>query len=353
MDRSYCVSCVGVIEFGQDKIAEVALNIVLIRREARKMEREDFAEYRKKVYELYFQRRYNEALEIAEKAYAQFEDKISETSYWLACFNSVLHKEDKAIEILTTSLDDGVWWSPRMLEGEKDLDPLRNREEFKRIMKRCREIFEGKQRESRPERLVFYPDKLDPGEKHRLLVALHRGGDNAEEFCKYWKHVLKRGYILLVPQSSQLYGPDAYCWSDWGKARDEVLKHIIEMKEKHSLIEGGIVVAGASQGASLGMIDLVLEDTPLDLEKFIAVIPPIDDVSLFIPLLENGVRKGVKGYILAGEKDNFTKNTRDLCSEMEKAGLPYRLTVVKGLGHDFPSDFDVYLDEALDYMEAK
>jgi len=38
---------------------------------------------------------------------------------------------------------------------------------------------------------------------------------------------------------------------------------------------------------------------------------------------------------------------------MEKAGLPYRLTVVKGLGHDFPSDFDVYLDEALDYMEAK
>ena len=334
-------------------MAGVALNIILIRREVRKMEHEDLAEYRNKVYELYFQGRYSEALEIAEKAYAQFKDKISETSYWLACLNSVLHKEDKAIEILTNSLDDDVWWSPKTLEGEKDLDPLRNREEFIRIMGRCRKIFEEKQRESRPERLVFYPDKFDPEEKYPLLVALHRGGDNAEEFCKYWQHVLKRGYILLVPQSSQLYGPNAYCWSDWEKARDEVMKHIIEMKEKHNVIEGGIVVAGASQGASLGIVDLVLEDTALNLSRFIAVVPPIDDVLFFIPLLKNGIRKGAKGYILAGEKDNFIKNTEDLCSEMEKAGLPYKLTVVKGLGHGFPSDFDVYLDEALDYLEAK
>jgi hypothetical protein len=99
--------------------------------------------------------------------------------------------------------------------------------------------------------------------------------------------------------------------------------------------------------------DLVLEDTPLNLKRFIAIVPAIDDVSFFIPLLKNGVRKGVKGYILAGEKDNFTKNTKDLCSEMEKVGLLYKLTVVEGLGHDFPSNFNVYLDEALDYMEAK
>jgi ribosomal protein L29 len=62
-------------------MAGVALNIILIKREVRKMEHEDLAEYRNKVYELYFQGRYSEALEIAEKAYAQFRDKISETSY--------------------------------------------------------------------------------------------------------------------------------------------------------------------------------------------------------------------------------------------------------------------------------
>jgi len=34
-------------------------------------------------------------------------------------------------------------------------------------------------------------------------------GDDAQEFSTHWQHVLTRGYILLVPQSSQLYGPDA------------------------------------------------------------------------------------------------------------------------------------------------
>lgn len=82
-----------------------------------------------------------------------------------------------------------------------------------------------------------------------------------------------------------------------------------------------------------------LKTNPLNLKRFIAIVPAIDDVSFFIPLLKNGVRKGVKGYILAGKKDNFTKNTKDLCSEMEKVGLLYKLTVVEGLGHDFPSNF--------------
>ena len=82
-----------------------------------------------------------------------------------------------------------------------------------------------------------------------------------------------------------------------------------------------------------------LKTNPLNLKRFIAIVPAIDDVSFFIPLLKNGVIKGVKGYILAGEKDNFTKNTKDLCSEMEKVGFLYKLTVVEGLGHDFPSNF--------------
>jgi hypothetical protein len=70
------------------------------------MEREDFIECRTRLYDLYLQGRYSEALETAEKAYANFRDKISQTSCWLACLNSVLHREGAAIEILKTSLDN-------------------------------------------------------------------------------------------------------------------------------------------------------------------------------------------------------------------------------------------------------
>jgi predicted esterase len=314
---------------------------------------QDFMEFRNKVYNLYLEGKYSEALEIAEKAYARFKDEISKTSYWLACLNSVLRKEDKAIEILTNSLNNGVWWSPKLLEGERDLDPVRNREEFKEILKKCSSIFREKQKESKPERLVFYPDKFDRETKYPLFVALHWKGGNAEEFSKYWKFVLKRGYILLVPQSSQLNGTNAYCWDDWEKAKKEVISHIIEIKERHNLIEDSIIIAGASQGASIGIINFALENTSPNIKRFIAVIPSIVDVSFLIPLLKNGIQKGVKGYIIAGEKDNFTKSIKDLYSEMEKAGLQCKLTIVTGLGHDFPPNFDIYLDEALDYVKVK
>jgi len=37
---------------------------------------------------------------------------------------------------------------------------------------------------------------------------------------------------------------------------------------------------------------------------------------------------------------------------MTKAGIHCKLEVVPGLGHDFPPNFDNYIDEALNYLEA-
>jgi predicted esterase len=312
----------------------------------------DFVEFRKKVFNLYREGNYSKALEIAEEAHAKFIDRVSETSYWLACLNSVLHNGDKAIEILKSSLNAGIFWSPKGLEKEKDFESIRERKEFRELLEKFSQIYEEMQKSSKPEKLVFYPDNFDNKKKYSLFVALHEMGGNAEEFSTHWKHVLKRGYILLVPQSSQLFGTKRYCWDDWGKGKKEVLGHIMEIKEKHSLIEDDIIIAGASQGASFGFIDLVLGGTPLNFRKFILVIPPVDDLSFYVPLLESGARKGVKGYIIAGGKDIFIDSTKKLHSEMEKAGLQCKLTVIPGMGHEFPSSFDNYLDEALEYLKG-
>jgi predicted esterase len=71
-----------------------------------------------------------------------------------------------------------------------------------------------------------------------------------------------------------------------------VLQHILQVRENHNILEDDIVIAGASQGASLGIIDLVLGDAPLNLTRFIAIISPVDHLSFFVPLLKNGVQKG-------------------------------------------------------------
>jgi hypothetical protein len=48
----------------------------------------------------------------------------------------------------------------------------------------------------------------------------------------------------------------------------------------------------------------------------------------------------------------FAKNTKTLCLEMQKAGFPYKLALAGGVGHEFPPNFDVYLDEALGDVET-
>jgi len=314
---------------------------------------QDLGEFRKTVYKLYLEGKYTEALETAEEASTRFRDEISETSFWIACLDCVLHKENEALQILESSLSAGTWWSPKQLEMEKDLNPLKDRQEFKEILEECCHRFEEEQKESRPERLVFCPENLDEKKKRPLFVALHMKGGNAEETSRHWMHVVKTGHVLLVPQSSQLFGPKEYCWDDWNTSKKEVLGHINEIKGSYSIDEDSIVVAGASQGASVGIIDLVLGDTSLNLRKCIAVVPSVDDLSFYTPLLEGAASRRVRAYVLSGEKDHFLENTKKLYQEMTKVGIHCKLEVVRGLGHDFPPNFDDYIDEALNYLEAK
>ena len=314
---------------------------------------QDLGEFRKTVYKLYLEGKYTEALETAEEASTRFRDEISETSFWIACLDCVLHKENEALRVLESSLSAGTWWSPKQLEMEKDLNPLKDRQEFKEILATCHQRFEEKQEQSRPKRLVFSPENLEEKTKHPLFVALHVKGGNAEEASKHWKHVVERGYTLLVPQSSQLFAPNRYCWDDWNTSKNEVLSHIGEMRGSYNIDEDGVVVAGASQGASVAIIDLIFGDTSLKLKKCIAVFPAVDDLSSYTPLLERGAKKGVSVYMLSGEKDYFLENIKKLYQEMIKAEIHCKVEIVPGLGHDFPPNFDDYIDEALDYLEAK
>ena len=312
---------------------------------------ESFSDYSKRLFQLYYEGKYSEALEVAEEAHKKFRNKVSKTSYWLACLYALSGSKEKAIEVLRNSLDTGIFWSPKVLQSESDFDHIRDREEFKDIADRCSLIYYEMQKNAKPERLIFYPDNFNAKEKYPLLVALHWKGGNAQEFCEYWKSVLKRGFILLVPQSSQLYSSDEYCWDDFEKGKSEVIEHIADVKETHNIIEDNIIIAGASQGAALCLTNFVFSDTPFNFRKFIAVIPPIANVKFYAFFIESGVNRGAKGVIIAGEKDRYFQNTKALYKEMEKVNLHCKFVSIPDVSHSFPDNFDTYLSEAIDYLE--
>jgi hypothetical protein len=58
-------------------------------------EKSNFLTLRNKLFALYYEKKYKEALKVAEIAYENYKDKVTETTFWLACFNSLLKKKIK------------------------------------------------------------------------------------------------------------------------------------------------------------------------------------------------------------------------------------------------------------------
>ena len=314
-------------------------------------EKSNFLTLRNKLFALYYEKKYKEALKVAEIAYENYKDKIIETTFWLACFNSLLKKKDKTIKILNNALDNGIWWSPQLMISESDFDFIKKYKEFKEILERCRVFFEKAQSKAKPKCLLFHPEDFNSKKENKLFIAIHFRGSNAEEFEEYFKKsVLKRGYMLAVPQSSQIFTLNKFCWDNREIAKKEISNHYNEINNKYRLDEKETIIAGASQGGGLSL-ELALGENELHIKKFISIIPGIVDVSSYIPLLKSGVSKNIKGFIITGEKDFYFQKVKELYEEAQKLKLQCKFVSIKGMGHNIPENFEDYLNEALDFLK--
>ncbi len=83
---------------------------------------------------------------------------------------------------------------------------------------------------------------------------------------------------------------------------------------------------------------------------FIVVVPAIRDVSEFGVYLKAASDRGVRGYMVVGDKDRFFKASCDLHDAMQSHGLPCVLDVHQGMGHRFPPGFGDGLRRALEFV---
>lgn len=145
----------------------------------------DFSSLRRKVLELYRLGLYREALDLALQARGHFPTKESDIAFWIACLLSRLGETEKALSTLAEALDQGHWWGERLLLHDPDLEPLRDRPEFARILAVSKQRQEKAQAKAEP-LLVVRPPKGGRGAKG-LVITLHWYMGTAEEFAKYWE----------------------------------------------------------------------------------------------------------------------------------------------------------------------
>src|SRR5205814_1015368 len=79
-----------------------------------------------------------------------------------------------------------------------------------------------------------------------LLIALHGNGANARVTLPGWRPVVAAGWLLAVPQSSQIGAYDAYLWDDQATALRELADHYATLTAQQAVDHERVVVAGFS-----------------------------------------------------------------------------------------------------------
>lgn len=71
-----------------------------------------FSQLQQKVFALYEQKRFEDALKLAGEAISVFPHKAARLTYWQACFFCLLNQPEQALETLQNGLNQGLRWGP-------------------------------------------------------------------------------------------------------------------------------------------------------------------------------------------------------------------------------------------------
>jgi predicted esterase len=301
--------------------------------------------YFEELMKVYAERDFHAGLCMVLEAQRQCPDEGVRTRFWQACMHSLLGDRTEAAAALRAGIREGVWWSPRQLDGERDFDAVRETAEFIEIRAECQKRFLEKQEKSEPGFMTIEPETgIDPD---KCLLAIHHKGGTARDFASHWEPLAEEGgWTLVIPQSSQVLDSRGYCWDDVELGKKEIVKCIESLDSQYGIKRGKLLIAGASQGGRLAFEIAHEIGAP-----FLCVIPS------FPKGYEGSVRgrkgSGVPGVFMLGERDGANERSRPVIDAHLAGGAWARVRIMKGVGHHLPPDFAAPIAEVLEEIRTR
>jgi len=292
--------------------------------------------------------RYAEAQARAAAAQPFYPEEQAILYQFRAAMAARLNDPAQALALLRAALDAGYWYAPVFWETS-DFASLRSLDEFQRLRARSDQRRAAAHAGARPELFVHLPEQAR--EPLPVLLTLHGNLHNGTQELPHWAGMLARGWLVAAAQSSQVAGADRYVWTDRRRAERELKAHYDALRDEYPIEAGHFVAGGFSMGAETALVLTLRGVLPAD--GFIAVAPsgPMlrapDEIDR---LLAGPLPAGLRGAIAIGTRDLMFEDITALAPKLEAAGIPLRLLVYEGLGHDYPPDFAQRLPELIAFL---
>lgn len=304
----------------------------------------------KHLSKLYEAKEYQQVLALIEQEQVNFPMRTLDFLYWRLCMINLLGRQAEALQLFSELIEQGNWVEPTWLLKDEDLTSLHHLPEFQSLIAICQQRLVEAQATAQPELLVY------PSYAHKLpcMIALHGNMDNAQNTSEEWHEIIKQGWLLAVPQSTQVMGMTNYVWNNRERSIHEVCTHFATLNEKHAIDTERVVLGGFSKGGGLA-IWLTLHQL-VSVRGFVVLGPSLknDELEMFPSLLATRNLTGVRGYIIVGEEDEHCLRVSHQVTEIMHAhDLPCKLEILSGVSHEYPPDFSERVTQGLAFVEQR
>jgi len=300
--------------------------------------------------ELYLQKEYLKAYDFITQNAVKVKGNNAQIYNFRYSIASKAGLNDLAMKIMKEAIiEKGYWYSYQYLVEDDDLKPLHVYKEFDECANMCKERENQAQRDSKVDLKVLMPNNLADNEKYPLIITLHGDQENILITEDYWSPCVMSKNILALPQSSEIEFSDAYCWNDVEKGTKELKVHYNEILKEYNVDSENIIIGGFSAGARIALYT-VLNDI-IQVKGCIFVAPWLPEIEEWEHLLDEFKLKGIKSYIICGDKDeDCFEGCNKFVSMLNQRNIPNVFKIVEGLNHDYPANFHEELEEAIKYI---
>ncbi|MBC6972297.1 alpha/beta hydrolase [Bacillus sp. Xin] len=256
--------------------------------------------------------------------------------------------EKEALHIMKEAIiENKFWYGYEYLMTDDDLKPLHKHEEFHQMVQLCKEREEvAKKSEQVHLKLI----QGNSGIYNNLFISLHGDQENMKIAAPYWQSVVPHGYLLALPQSSQIQFSEGYVWDHVEKGSRELKEHYESIIANNHGELDHTIIGGFSAGARVALHTILKEN--IKVKGFIFVAPWLPEVEEWEKLLNTLKDRGIKGYIVCGDQDeDCFECTQKFVALLKKKNIAYKYKVIEGLKHDYPENFEEILQEAIRYIE--